>query len=603
MDEDYKIRELASSALMNLSNEISVTQLKTIFTEKMLVLLIQRLNDEKQQIVINSLSALQNLILVDFEKNRGELTRVLLEQMQLVSILNDMLKKFFFFFSESSLLKPEEEQSKMKKVLYRALNLLTTLCEVIDLKYLPFFEQNRVCQEVLHFLTFPDDKLFLEILSFLHVYAEFINISNKEVLINNENIIFFSKFLASQQTPQMDIAKVFIFGILYKLADFLDPQVINFLNDEFIKVGERLLEVGIGEEFNNLAGIFWGIVEKVEKREEREKGEFGKYYDVWKNTCRSLLVFLEVVLNLVEDCNGNENERSFETESVESIGSNEKIEEAMTNENLENKPSVLKNKFALEILTKLNLLERIKAKIVIITPQNLKSMEIFENHDYLDIIEDLSEINLLFINCFLNTSSQSELSEGETIQNIDFFFKIIDNYLQLDFTSKVHVDNFSETLLNVLKLLKILLDRINNIQMPIQTLISFGQKIVKTNLEESIVVILDLISSKFSIKTVMDLADNEILLNFLMEVVFNENIVIVAQTLNCLFDVYSDEKYDSVFAKKNMLQVLKKGAPILEEKVKESKGKIGRRKVEFLKEVKINLKRFIEYKEEKMGHM
>lgn len=74
--------------------------------------------------------------------------------------------------------------------------------------------------------------------------------------------------------------------------------------------------------------------------------------------------------------------------------------------------------------------------------------------------------------------------------------------------------------------------------------------------------------------------------------------MIIGETLNALFDVYSNEDYDDVFVQKGMTGILTYGYEVFKNKINENKNILSREDIGLLKNHLMNLKRFIQYKKE-----
>jgi len=77
----------------------------------------------------------------------------------------------------------------------------------------------------------------------------------------------------------------------------------------------------------------------------------------------------------------------------------------------------------------------------------------------------------------------------------------------------------------------------------------------------------------------------------------DQNLLIVTQALDAMFDVYSEENHDDVFVHLGILTLLKEGYPLLKQKAKSLKKMFDPEEFGTIKDAINNLKRFIEYKE------
>ncbi len=77
---------------------------------------------------------------------------------------------------------------------------------------------------------------------------------------------------------------------------------------------------------------------------------------------------------------------------------------------------------------------------------------------------------------------------------------------------------------------------------------------------------------------------------------------IVCETLNAIFDIYSEETYNAVLAKKNAVDILEEGYKVLGKRVKALKKepRYTQLEKEHFKESLLNLGRFVVYKRDEM---
>ena len=85
---------------------------------------------------------------------------------------------------------------------------------------------------------------------------------------------------------------------------------------------------------------------------------------------------------------------------------------------------------------------------------------------------------------------------------------------------------------------------------------------------------------------------------FLDRLQHDDSLGVLAETLNAVFDVYSEENYDEVIAKLDMIMVLKKFSVKLASMIQlqQRNRTVDKALLEHIKEAKINLNRFIKYK-------
>ncbi|CEG45793.1 Armadillo-type fold [Plasmopara halstedii] len=93
------------------------------------------------------------------------------------------------------------------------------------------------------------------------------------------------------------------------------------------------------------------------------------------------------------------------------------------------------------------------------------------------------------------------------------------------------------------------------------------------------------------------LSEKEVISRALISRLDDSSLEVVAGTLNAIFDVYDDEKFDDTFRTFDFLGALKRTSCALKAKLKAEQKELDRVLVAHVKETRLNLLRFIKYKE------
>lgn len=94
--------------------------------------------------------------------------------------------------------------------------------------------------------------------------------------------------------------------------------------------------------------------------------------------------------------------------------------------------------------------------------------------------------------------------------------------------------------------------------------------------------------------------ENEKVCKLLIQHLQSPSLRVVCETLNALFDIYSEETYDNVLKKLNLIPTLEQGIPELYDRLQKQKNDHDEEELEFFEEILFNLEEFCKYKR---GHM
>ena len=95
--------------------------------------------------------------------------------------------------------------------------------------------------------------------------------------------------------------------------------------------------------------------------------------------------------------------------------------------------------------------------------------------------------------------------------------------------------------------------------------------------------------------------DNSMLLKLLVHHMKSNNLRVICESLNAMFDLYADERHDSVLSENNVINMLEESLSTLVQKIEDDKQNYDEGEIEYFEEVLYNLEHFIKYKRENMN--
>jgi hypothetical protein len=166
------------------------------------------------------------------------------------------------------------------------------------------------------------------------------------------------------------------------------------------------------------------------------------------------------------------------------------------------------------------------------------------------------------------------------------------------------VENEKDHVFNILRFLLLIIQKANPAVGQLIPLIDLlkVKEIVFTVLDnDSKLIFIELLGTRCADRNKITIEENIVVADHMIELLKCDNVEIIGEALNALFDIYSEETYDLVFKEKGFMQILNYGYDVFKMKIKEGKGKLHKEKVKTLNNHLLNLKRFIKYKAEHIG--
>ena len=116
--------------------------------------------------------------------------------------------------------------------------------------------------------------------------------------------------------------------------------------------------------------------------------------------------------------------------------------------------------------------------------------------------------------------------------------------------------------------------------------------------QQSKLYLIELIGIKAAPKNKMSIQDNALVADHLIDALKVDDVMVIGEALNAVFDIYPDVDYDLVFKEKNFIGILTFGYSVFKEKIKTSRKDLSKEDLSTLKQHLLNLKRFITYKKD-----
>lgn len=436
--------------------------------------------------------------------------------------------------------------------------------------------------------------------------------------------------------------------ILYNLGRFselpssLKEQFSNFEINQREIIMENIfviVSVKIFEEFSNLLN---NLQAKTFQPPKKSKQKFLKEFSLDQHIKEGISIWfssansLELALDLLNDIYASKDENNFEDEdyiiSINEVKEEMELENEETSIKFENfqeketENNFVDNKIDIEMKSNYenneffesigkNLrefgLEKLLIDKIILPTKNQIDFIIFYQIKLGNIFKKIKKIIYLTINCFINLFYSSEKLEDNT-EIVTILLKAIKDILiitedieknqvnQTDFSEEI---DLKDILAGYIKLLCLIIERNQTICaiIPANELIYLFEHLKNVD-KEAFLLSFDILSVRFLSKF-SNIQENEELCKVFLKL-FNQknnNIMILGQSLNCIFDIFQDEKFDQNFTKFHFLEHLKKNSGNLKKGLQKNTFNILKKiDMEFLNEVYLNLKRFIIYKEKKL---
>lgn len=622
---DSKQREFASSLLMNLSSEISYKQLDFLYTEACLNSLLKNLKDKNPQIILNILDSVKGLLETEEllthkeKKNKKEgfleVKRIIPFEKTLFLIKEGLFEAFVMLMErlvsglrDSSLLVEEAFKGNLRKVLSKLLNVISSYCEVVELKHIdPLIKSiNPFLLEML--LSIEDEEIFLEVLNLFHITTEFshdtrrifftLPTEREPGLFKLTNIL--KKPLIDLQNTGLFLAKSYILGILYNLLSektFLTTDLLQ----EIILFLNFALKTPVFQEFPT----FLQFISK-ETAQEKQPANLQIVLALWLKASKALIntmLFLNSLLDKedeFEDISDNEDEEIEEKkdQNIENISK-------MNDEDIDqHKTDLLKQIIAYNNKEVLNLI----SERLVLEKDNAILFDKYETSGLEELNNRICHLSFLAVSALEKVFSENipEISVLFNVEEKKGFLSFL--WVKIKGFSLImkEIEGFPEIKENFLQFMRAMVSFIENNKGifidsgVIDTIIlkedvfQFGSNIFLTKKEEIILLFFDLMTIRFPISMtnrkefLLTNNDNLMILEIILKGITDIRTMVKAQALNALFDIYADETYNESLREKNVIGIL--------EKIDEGELKTEKKQITFIKETIINLKGFIKYK-------
>jgi len=528
--------------------------------------------------------------------------------------------------------------------------LLSSLSEIINEENVDLLLNSKVTTTSFYFLMNCDESRILSgISSYLQILTE---ISFKLCQQISQNLEFLQRLVAiTESNFASQELKAYILGSLYNYICTLErnniqPEGREELSQKVMMGITSILSVKIFEEVDNLLKIFndnkrrltggapannqepinheeeQGAEETKENTNNNNKIEDSEsIYDVrlkqgltiWGDSASAIQICLGIMINLFESQETFEEDWQDENED-EDDQPNPKMSkyEPPRTTFMNNMTQELREKILSCIIDKCS---HVKGEAYVdflsslrpVTDQSRKIIEfafpavmnILLNIEYTD-----KKGGVKYVDTVAEQLFKACLEEWKYYLEVLYNNEWTDENDDEDSSDKEEV-NFEQNIINdILKIITHLLQNsTHNLAslINIQDLLKVQTKTFTLLSQESRLATIELIGSRCHPKHNITMEENALVADVLLELLQADDVMVIGEALNALFDVYSEEAYDEVFVQKGFMNVLDYGFNVFRSKIAESKDNVSREDYLLLKNHLLNLKRFIKYKKEHIG--
>jgi len=617
-----KVRELATSMLINLSDSIDAKDLKQIYDHQCLKTLVERLSDPNMQVILNTLYAINNLISLDDEVNLKQNASGKLLHIGVLHFLENLWQHSLAELQ--SLMSNKQQKEQIVAIVNAIFSLYSKLLETAELSQIGPVISSKICEYAVSFLETCDNDMIMErVMNFLHVATE-CSADLCLAIANNQNA-FGNLMIIAENTELMNEIRSYVLAIIYNIVSALDVAGKNTdgnFREKVVKVLSESVESSMGvaifDELSNLREIIQAsnksknmkkmnqdseigledTVEDIEDSELEVDAKTKSALKIWQQTASSIKISLGLLITVFET-DEFEDEEVIETESINSDFNEE------TNNQAENiLESSLYTKDALgKYFESEGFVRCLINKLRNTKIDDLKALCEISNL-FMPVANDFNEIMSLAV-CVLsnildkNQKSYSQELVGAIVDTLWTDFEAI--FARINKNKSLVLDSHDQNIMvSKMQLLVMLLQRDENLagKIACAKFVEFFENAYKTGIEELIMLTLDTIFLRFAPRFGITMEENMKACEILLCCMNDKNLAIVGQGLNGMFEIYVDETYDQNYRARNLQSLLESGYTEFRNKIKESKGQglLRKDKLKFLQSTLINLKAFIKYK-------
>ncbi|CAD8090237.1 unnamed protein product [Paramecium primaurelia] len=360
------------------------------------------------------------------------------------------------------------------------------------------------------------------------------------------------------QIFQNDIIKQLHFANQMKLKALTLQIYLNIdrLDNEMFQLINEVIRINIFQELDNIESFLQKQVTMEEESEFKQDERLLSTLQIWKCSAQSIIQVL-VYLN-----------RIYEEDNDDQYVNNKRFQQFFQkNIIIELEELVLKNFF--------NYSGVIQKKLFT---------------DQTTFTDEILSLTLLIFN--LGNNLLANLQPLVCLQTIEPILPQIQAILQVDIISDEDKKELAQSeLIFLIKLLKVNPQLV--LQIPPQFIVNLCELTEKTDI---LFHIIEVMKIRYSSKVKNDIETIRLVTQKLLKLMNQSNIMLAAQALDCLFDVYTEEDFNSLLVEMNIIELLSQGYQYLQSQLPKEKKSLEKDDWKFLKLTVTNLKQFIEYK-------
>lgn len=572
----------------------------------------------------------REMIKIDQNIGKTELANGLINCGLFIALNGYLNQQIIYILSEKSTAPHKINKNIVVKSIENVNEIIKDIVEILDLNLL---NKNSIEQPLnstmLRYLEMSSDYKFEETALF------YFNFTSKKMVSFSGFIseIDFSSFvnrisskIKQKSEPQLLSCKVLAIKILYNISTSLeninnDSPTQNFIQNIIDPecIAEHFFSIMSINIFQELNYIFRNVKVLNFKAPKQSKHKFLKDFSIEQNVKESIKIWFssaEALVLIMEFFN----EFFFEIENFEEEDSDceyKRDEMEIEDENSHNKSEIageitntskklsektsdilLNNGIILLFIDKIRLPEK-----------NILNFLVFYESKIGNIFEIIIKVNNLAVNCLISLFSsekEREIALDHKEKLVQIISLTIEEILSINcdelenFSSTSHLYEINDALLILLKLLCIIIEKNQEICLKINAISLLNQIEHLQKFEDEVMLMfIDILSIRFCSKFA-SLYENEELCKVYSKILAKKmNFFLIAHVLNSIFDIFNDENFDENFKKYCFLEVCKKYS-LKKNQVFSKDLDLNKSDRQFLEEICINLKNFIDYKEKNL---
>ena len=640
-------REMATISLSQIDH-FSAEFMSLLHEKGALKLLVERLVDPNPQIVLNSIVALTNITSSGSQIQQGNIGDVIMDNGILI-LLETLLSDFKRAHEQRQIDTQKSDFEIKMAIINSSYKLLSSLAEYVSTESLDIVLHSKVTEISLYFLMNCDEaRILTGIGSFLQVLTES-SVKLCEKIGENLDVL---KRLANivESTFATQELKAYILGSLFNYICTLErngiqPQGREELCPKVMNEVLNIIGVKIFDEIENLIKIIEDNKKKLtgsknqnghanhnetidldpvnheeildeETKDMHETPVNDTVHDIrlkqalniWGDSATAIQICLGIVLNIFESEEGYEDEWKDD-------GDEDEQNDELNNPKL-NKYEPSSTSFMV------NMTQELREKILGTLFDKCQHLSVKIHDEFLSTLKPIADqskaINEFAFSCISNILLNIEYTDKKNnTKYVDTFaeqlFKLSleewKYYLEVLYQNSTEEESedkedvtFEQNVIN--DILKVVIDLLQTSTLNLASLLDVSDLIkvqattFKLLSEESRLSTIELIGVRCHPKFGLTFDENALVADFLQELLKADDVMIIGEGLNALFDVYSDEAYDEIFVQKGFMNMLTFGYNVFKNKIAENKTVLSQENYALVRNHLLNLRRFIKYKQE-----